>query len=398
MARWAANQSRSCSAARSARPTATSSPWSPPTSPPPQPRSSNATPTAGQQKPRSWTPATSPASARPAPAPSAPWSAWCRSGWSATAWRSAGTPTTASPPTTLPPTAPARPGTAPSTPSRSPTCSPRCAVPCWPPNISTVFPMSTSLTYSQTPCSPHSTPPHNPERRVRLATLWFQCSPPFASANWRGFLVQGVVGEFISAARLGLHRRSEPLPGRPRGLPCTRRPLLLRTGSSPTVRGTCHRPWFGPEPSAPTTRRGAGLTGTPSSSKEPKANAAHMKQRAVWESQGVKPFTRPLRYPRNWPAEKAQEKGVDVALAVDLVFNASRRYYDAAVVASTDTDLVPALEAVCELRRAWGEPQVEVTCWSPLTKRLRVDGRALWCHQLDQADYEAVRDRTNYTL
>src|SRR6266545_4605920 len=109
--------------------------------------------------------ATPPASARPAPAPSAPWSAWCRSGWSATAWRSAGTPTTASPPTTLPPTAPARPGTAPSTPSRSPTCSPRCAVPCWPPNISTVFTMSTSLTYSQTPCSPHSTPPHNPERR-----------------------------------------------------------------------------------------------------------------------------------------------------------------------------------------------------------------------------------------
>jgi hypothetical protein len=69
-------------------------------------------------------------------------------------------------------------------------------------------------------------------------------------------------------------------------------------------------------------------TGTPSSSKEPKANAAHMKQRAAWESQGVKVFARPLRYPRNWPVEKALEKGVDVALAVDLVFNGARRFYD----------------------------------------------------------------------
>jgi uncharacterized LabA/DUF88 family protein len=139
-------------------------------------------------------------------------------------------------------------------------------------------------------------------------------------------------------------------------------------------------------------------TGTPSSSKHPKANAAHMKQRASWESQGVKVFARPLRYPRNWPAEKALEKGVDVALAVDLVFNGARRFYDVAVVASTDTDLLPALEAVYELRRAWGEPQLEVTCWSPLTKRLRLEGQTLWCHLFDQADYDTIRDRTNYTL
>jgi len=91
MARSKANPSRSCSAVRSARPTATSSPWSPPTSPPPHSRSSNATPTAGRWRPPSWTAATSPASARPAPAPPAPCSAWCRSGWSATAWRSSGT-------------------------------------------------------------------------------------------------------------------------------------------------------------------------------------------------------------------------------------------------------------------------------------------------------------------
>jgi NYN domain len=123
-----------------------------------------------------------------------------------------------------------------------------------------------------------------------------------------------------------------------------------------------------------------------------------MKQRTAWGRDGVKVFARPLRYPKNWPYEKPLEKGVDVALAVDLVFNAARRFYDVAVVASTDTDLMPALEAVCELRRAWGKPQLEVTCWSPLTKRLRVDGYSLWCHRLGRSDYESVRDKTNYTI
>lgn len=139
-------------------------------------------------------------------------------------------------------------------------------------------------------------------------------------------------------------------------------------------------------------------TGAPSSSKEPKANAAHMRQRRAWERQGVKVVARPLRYPKGWPSRKAVEKGVDVALAVDLVFNAARRRYDVGIVASTDTDLLPALEAVCELRRAWGQPLVEVTYWAPLAKRLRLDGYALWCHRLDRSDYESVRDRRNYTI
>jgi NYN domain len=53
---------------------------------------------------------------------------------------------------------------------------------------------------------------------------------------------------------------------------------------------------------------------------------------------------RPLRYPKAWPAEKAQEKGVDVALAVDFVVMAVTRVYDVGILVSTDTDLVPALE------------------------------------------------------
>jgi uncharacterized LabA/DUF88 family protein len=138
-------------------------------------------------------------------------------------------------------------------------------------------------------------------------------------------------------------------------------------------------------------------TGTPSSSKEPKTSAAHMRQRQAWERQGVKVLARPLRYPKGWPSQKAVEKGVDVALAVDMVFNAARRRYDVGIVASTDTDLLPALEAVSELRSAQGQPQVEVTCWSPLAKRLRLHSYPLLCHRLDRRDYESVRDQRNYT-
>jgi hypothetical protein len=80
-------------------------------------------------------------------------------------------------------------------------------------------------------------------------------------------------------------------------------------------------------------------TGMPSSSKEPKTNAAHKRQRRAWEEQGVKVVARPLRYPKGWPAQKAIEKGVDVA-----------------------------------------------------GKYLRLDRYPLWCHHLDRRDYESVPD------
>jgi hypothetical protein len=71
-------------------------------------------------------------------------------------------------------------------------------------------------------------------------------------------------------------------------------------------------------------------------------------------------------------------------------------HYDIGIVMSTDTDLVRALEAVCDLQRAWGTPRVEVASWGPTKKRLRVDGFMVWCHWLDENDYQAVRDQTSY--
>lgn len=42
------------------------------------------------------------------------------------------------------------------------------------------------------------------------------------------------------------------------------------------------------------------------------------------------------------------EKGVDVQLAVDLVVGAYENYYDTAILISSDTDLVPAMQKVKE--------------------------------------------------
>ncbi len=137
-------------------------------------------------------------------------------------------------------------------------------------------------------------------------------------------------------------------------------------------------------------------TGQPTPNRQQKASSAHQRQHAYWEKTGVKVFARPLRYPDDWPNSKAKEKGIDVALAVDVVFNAARNFYDVGIVVSTDTDLCPALEAVCDLNRAWGKPRVELAAWRPCRKRLTVPGYSLWTHVLEQSDYTAVADPTVY--
>jgi uncharacterized LabA/DUF88 family protein len=136
--------------------------------------------------------------------------------------------------------------------------------------------------------------------------------------------------------------------------------------------------------------------GLPSPKHDPRSYGAHRRQKSVWIGWGVKVFDRPIRYPQDYPKTPAIEKGVDVALAVDLVYNGLRRFYDQAIIFSTDTDLIPALEVLRDLYRAWGEPRLEVASWQPSRKRLRLDGVSLWCHLLDKADYAQVQDFTDY--
>ena len=138
--------------------------------------------------------------------------------------------------------------------------------------------------------------------------------------------------------------------------------------------------------------------GLPDEGRDPRGYAAVRRQAEAWQAHDrrVKVFTRPLRYPRDHPRSRPQEKGVDVLLAVDFVRLAMQGAYDAGILMSHDTDLVPALEAVIGLRG----PRCEVAAWAATStsgQRLRVPGVPLWCHHLTAIDYAAVADPRDYT-
>jgi len=137
--------------------------------------------------------------------------------------------------------------------------------------------------------------------------------------------------------------------------------------------------------------------GVPDASRQPLPYAANERQTAAWRSNPkVEVIRRPLRYPATWPQQRAQEKGVDVALGIDFVRLAVRGTYDVGVLMSTDSDLVPALEGALEIKTA--SVHIEVAAWAGrgANRRLTVGNNLPWCHRLDRADYEAVRDPRDY--
>ena len=141
--------------------------------------------------------------------------------------------------------------------------------------------------------------------------------------------------------------------------------------------------------------------GEPNSVSNPKMHAAHIAQRKAWEQAGarVKVITRPLQYLKDSETGTftAREKGIDVQLAVDLITCAADGLYDIGVVFSGDTDLRPALEHVAE--RFNPRPRVEVAAWEFDGRRRGLRFRSpykTWCHYLNEADYQSIRDFTSY--
>jgi len=137
-------------------------------------------------------------------------------------------------------------------------------------------------------------------------------------------------------------------------------------------------------------------TGRPDATKDPRTYAAHMKQCSAWARAGATVIPRTLRYPPEYPAARPEEKGIDVALAIDFVACALDGEFDVGVILSTDTDLRPALEYVS--RKCASQCALEVAAWrSPAARsRLSIKGASLWCHWLYEADYLAVHDATDY--
>lgn len=139
--------------------------------------------------------------------------------------------------------------------------------------------------------------------------------------------------------------------------------------------------------------------GMPVNDRDRKGYAASRRQVARWGQDAplVRVITRDLRYLDDEPPE---EKGIDVALAVDFVAMALRKEYDVGILFSVDTDLKPALERVAEHARAWGKPRAEVAAWSSdqgHSRRLSIKTTNLYCHWMGRDAYDSIRDNVNYT-
>ncbi len=140
--------------------------------------------------------------------------------------------------------------------------------------------------------------------------------------------------------------------------------------------------------------------GQPDSRSGIKLSRAFDRQVAAWrQMSGVTVRTRPLRYhrtskPRDEPEWIAEEKGVDVMMALGISVGARNDAYDVAVVASADSDFVPALEDAVNV----GKRVETATWWIPKSPRgqLRLPGRNVWNHCLDKSQFNLVRDDTDY--
>lgn len=134
--------------------------------------------------------------------------------------------------------------------------------------------------------------------------------------------------------------------------------------------------------------------GRPNPARQQGAARANDRQAADWErKERVTVIRRNLQYPPDWPVAPAVEKGIDVALAVDVVRMSIRGELDVAIVNSSDKDLLPAIETVVDLKAA----HVEVAAWAA-SPRLRFEGEQRpWCHYLGAEDFARVRDFVDYS-
>jgi uncharacterized LabA/DUF88 family protein len=138
--------------------------------------------------------------------------------------------------------------------------------------------------------------------------------------------------------------------------------------------------------------------GMASQARDHRTYAANRRQFQKWQASAphlVKVLPRTLAY----RAGRAEEKGIDVALAIDLVRCALfEGHCSVAILLSADTDLLPAVELIAERR---GPEAIEVAAWKgrcPSPAALSISGATLRKHLLDERFYRKVQDLTDYNL
>ncbi|EMY33855.1 hypothetical protein D477_012850 [Arthrobacter crystallopoietes BAB-32] len=131
--------------------------------------------------------------------------------------------------------------------------------------------------------------------------------------------------------------------------------------------------------------------GLPSNKSEPKSYARSQSQQAQWtRDPRVEVRYRALKYPYDWPTTPAQEKGVDVMLAISFVMAAQRFDADVLIMASHDTDLEPALTAAGEFPGR----RIETAGWQNCK---RLQGGKRWHTFMKSESFMKSIDRTFYS-
>lgn len=113
------------------------------------------------------------------------------------------------------------------------------------------------------------------------------------------------------------------------------------------------------------------------------------RQQKRWlQSPKVEFVGRPMKYGRG--SAHGKEKGIDTALAVDVIVHAFRHRADCVIICSRDSDLEPVVEFL--LTGLIQPIPIEVVGVHGLS-RLKFRGRDYpWCHFLSREDFEAIRD------
>ena len=147
-------------------------------------------------------------------------------------------------------------------------------------------------------------------------------------------------------------------------------------------------------------------TGLPDAAEQPLWHHFWVAKGARMGRDGVNVFMRPLAYrnvkirlpdgtPHIFPA--AQEKGIDVRIALDLIRLAHQRVFDVAVIFSRDNDLSEAAEEI----RAISEDQIRwiklasAYPYGPAVRRNHGIDKTDWI-RIDRATYDACIDPRDY--
>lgn len=96
------------------------------------------------------------------------------------------------------------------------------------------------------------------------------------------------------------------------------------------------------------------------------------------------------------PYQRAREKGIDLAIGLDVIDLALNGHMDVAVIVSSDNDLCEAARATHDATRARGRVSVEAALFNESRRPILLNHYD-YTYQLRYADFEASKDSFDYS-